>query len=798
MTRVECKEHASNYCRSQIGQNKVVYFVLDAVGKEDILSYVAETLGIQVVVTEDKYQLIQCMGLSKHFTTNRENGSVFCLSKSKFNYKKSIAGIKESHAPAEVQFVKISGMRRGQNCLSYEYIKFSDHSCMKEIELFFASLSYKSASPIMTKIDRELPKPKQTENTINKLLPESDKIKVKLRKNKEEQTSFSITSEFENSPAVSYRVVSGVTTDEEVGDSPDRSLFSPCKYAGRSCSTPIPDINDELLQELAIYHDYSFRDSHPSSEFPYSYVSGSPDRAPYIEPPIPLDWLPSPIKCEQSDSIGTGSDIQSDLNINDRGGLCSLGDDISPDIEDESSAEPIHSKPVMAPKVSPNFVFPRCSIQLLCNSPVYNMNGKISYPSASAAVEKEQNILNGGGVLVENHQSNVSMLYEEMFREPELTDIPPEITESLRDDFSDGIDVLNETPESVETLYVSDTESESGDDIEKAGPIGDYLRGQYALNQMFNSTVINIRENFNSSALTTNFFKRRKKITEDDLASTRIHLLLPKVVCSPEIKVKNEHPLESEGVRQARHFKENKDEYFRQLSEISKKCYATTYKKKPKKIGKSLPVSRALLSDSIHLLNDYTDPLENQLRDLAWKLTVDKIIPKTMPVLEIKKRPLSPSFKEGLFVPMDRPLSPENLMSPISDINHSTDVPITASHPLDLVDSKKTICIPHRSSTPKPSKNLKKVSKSILSQSSSPPIVNGNAKKLKKGVKTKSSTSTPKHNAPKDDIFDMLFGSTPTSLAVKRIKKRSKDPVSRKRINATDNILPEKHNLFLP
>ena len=811
MTRSECKENATNFCRSQLSQGKVLYFVLDNIGKEDILSHVAEALRVEVVVTEDKYQLVKCMGLSKHFTTNRQGGRVFCVCKSKFNYKKAIAGITAEHCHSEVVFVKISGMRRGQNCLSYEYIKFSDHSCMKEIEIFFASLCYKSACPIMSKVEKPSvnspPNPEQTENTSTSKL-DTDKIKVKLRKNKEEQTSFSITSEFENTAAVSYRVVTGLSTDEEAGNSPETSIFSPCQYPGRSCSTPIHNVNCEDLQEHAIYHDHSSRESHPSSEMPYCYFngSGSPDlflmpyigtrssdMTPYIEPPIPLelDWLPSPIKCQHN---GT---VQSYVKLGDCGGLSSLGDEMSPDIDDESSVKV--NRQVIVPKVSPKFVFPNCEIEIIANSPVY-MNGKV-YPSriGSPTIEKEQVILNGGGVELDNHKSNVSTLYEEMFRE---TQLPGEVVKI--NDFTDGIEVLNDTPDSVETLYVSDTESESEDGAEKAGPIGDYLRGQYALNQMFNSTVINIRETFNTSTLSANYysstFKQRKKITEDDLAESRIELLLPKVVCSPEITVKNDHTSESEAVRQTRYFRESKNEYFRQLSEITKKCHAITYNKKPKKIGKSLPVSRALYSDSIHLLNDYTDVTEGHLRDLARKLTVDKILPKTMPVLEIKKRPLSPETKTEVIVSKEAQIlsgsntneytitsiPKETLQSPMIEskkirqspnieckkIRQSPIVECKKTRQSPIVECMETVCIP-RSSTPKSSKGIKNTAATI---------VNDKAKK-KQRLKTPSLIASQSS----DDIFDMIFGSTPTSMAVKRIKKRTKESTSRKRINTAEN-----------
>ena len=794
MTRPECKHYAESYCRSELSQNKVIYFVLEPIGKEDILSHVAETLGIQVVVSEEKYQLIQCMGLSEYFTTEGQNGKVFCLSKSKFNYKKAVDGILERHAPCEVKFVKISGMRRGQNCLSYDYIKFCNHSCMKEIELFFASLCYKSASPIMIKNNKEKPvgvrnsptvscSPTQNppDNSINMTNLEPDKIKVKLRKNREEQTSFTITSEFENAPTLSYRVASGVTTDEEVGDSPNTSVVSTCLYPGRSCSTPIPNINDEQLAELNIYHDHSSHDSFLSSEIPYnlSFLAGSPERAPYIQPPIPLDWLPSPIKCNPENT----SYLDLDLNVKLDDGLCSLGEELSPDVEDECSVNVLARNQVPIPKVSPKFVFPR-DMQIMCNSPVYNVNGRVTYQN-TAINEKEQKILSGTDLPLETHKSNVSMLYEEMFKEDEVC--LESIATDFPDDLSDGIEVLNETPDSVETLYVSDTESESGDDFEKAGPIGDYLRGQYALNQMFNSTVINIRETFNSSTFNSNLHKQRKKVTEDDLATSRVQLLMPKVTDSPEVKEEIKPPVESDEVRQARYFIESKDEYFRQLSDITRKCQEITYKKKPKKIGRTLPVSRALLSDSINLLNNYADTAvwDPRLRDLAWKLTVDKTVPKSVPVLEIKKHEIVPEVKRE---DQEKPVAQKNrtitpgAIKPVKSDKHVSDQKPVVSTPIrfsPLVESKKTVCVPRHSTTPKSSKNTKGTPKS------SSLIIDESSKK-KKRVKTPSSTTTPKRQTSNDDIFDMFFGSTPTSLAVKRVKKRSKDPVSRKKMNTAD------------
>ncbi|KAL5260431.1 hypothetical protein ACHWQZ_G010531 [Mnemiopsis leidyi] len=780
MSRPECKHYAVNYCRLQISQNKVIYFVLEPIGHEDILSHVAESLGIQVVVSEEKYQVIQCMGLSQYFTTDDQEGKVFWVSKSKFNYKKSVAGILERHAPSAVNFVKISGMRRGQNCVSYEYIKFCNHSCMKEIELFFASLCYKSASPIMTKTNSNKnslvvsrsPQKKHPDNSNNMSNSVPDKIKMKLKKNRDEQTSFTITSEFEKAPTLSYRVSSGVTTDEEVGYSPDTSVISPCQYPGRTCSTPIPNINDEHLHELAFYHDHSSHDSFLSSEIPYSlsFLARSPERAPYIQPPIPLDWLPSPIKCEPENSPNFNSDLK--VKLDD--GLCSLGEELSPDVNDECSVDVLAAGQTFFPKVSPKFVFPRnCDMQIMCNSPVYNVNGRVSYQN-TASMEKEQNILSGAGLPLENHKSNVSMLYEEMFKEDEVCQ---GIATDLPDDLSDGIEVLNESPDSVETLYVSDTESDSGDEIEKAGPIGDYLRGQYALNQMFNSTVINIRETFNSSTFDFNLFKQRKKMTEDDLASSRVQLLMPKVTHSPGDQVESNSIIETEEVRQARYFIESKDEYFRQLSEITKKCQAITYKKKPKKIGRSLPVSRALLSDSINLLNNYADVSDPRLRDLAWKLTVDKSVPKNVPILEIEKREIPPEIKhedQAKLVTPDKHAFPSGVVTIKPIISDSRLSDKTQFSP--LIESKKTVCVPRHLTTPKTSKNTKSTPKN------SPLVVDDNAKKNKR-----VRVAPPKRQTSNDDIFDMFFGSTPTSLAVKRVKKRSKEPVSRKKMSTADS-----------
>ena len=784
LTREECKQESALFCRSEIGSNKIVYFVLEPIGKEDILASVAETLGVRIVVPEDKYQLLSCMGLCKNFTVDKKDGLIFYISKSKFNFKKSSKKIIDQHSPKEVVFVKISGMRRGQNCKSYKYVNFSEHSSMKEIEMFFDSVVYKSATPILTRIEREksekVAKALTCEDETQEKKQSNEKVKVKLRKNKssDEQTSFTITSEFERSVAVTpcYRVVTGVSTDEEAGDSPG----APGVLPPRSCSTPMTDINDDELEKLAVFHDYSSLDLAGSTEASDQMsVSSSPCRGPYIEPPIALDWVLSPIKSTLSSpsSLIEHPILQLEneykrMSSPDSPYALSICSSIEVLIESELVNK--HQK-----KVSPNkgLVLSPYDVGMICNSPIYDMNGKVSYPSVSPTIEREylQNLSNSS-LQLDGYQSNAADMYEKMFKEPE---VPPEITASLVDDLRRGVDIMDDTPNSIDTLYVSDTESESEDEMEKDGPIGDYLRGQYALNQMFNNSVIDIRESLSTSVRFANHIQQQKRSTEEDLAKTKIELLMPKIRGSAEIQKEQES---NSIVEHARQIIESKDDYFRKMTEIAERGYQVSYNKKPKKIGKTLPQN--LLTESINLINNYAELSDGSLKNLARKLTYDDTFnPRNKPVLSISRKAGIPAEVFNMSYPVPHPvplLSPQpaplsKVPPPLSHTKYCSPKPpykeFTCLNSHEVL-GHDPICYP-RSLNAKTPKFQKLPGKQNLSSSSSP-LVRGTRHRQKHVKNTIHSPKQP------DDIFDILFGSTPTS-AVKRVKKRAKEQNSCKR-----------------
>ena len=800
MTRDDCKQQAAEFCKLQIEANKILYFVLESIGKEDILQFVAESLGSKIVVPKDKFQLVKCMGLSKYFTVDEKDGELFFLSKTKFNYKKSSQNIIDHHSPKEVVFVKITGMRRGQNCEAYKYINFSEHSSMKEIERFFDSLIYKSATPILTRIEKSEEDVKSHAKRgdcekKDKKQESKEKVKVKLRKNKssDDQTSFTIFSEFERSRAVTprYRVVTGVSTDEEAGDSP--GVVSPTVKPTRSCSTPLLDVTDEdQFDRLVVFHDQNSVESTPSmdanEQLSISSVN-SPSRIPYIEPPIDLDWVLSPIKSSQA--FSSPEIDPSKVEIND-----ALKIDPLNSVSSDSSIEVLVENEFMdnlQKKSSPDkpHGLSPCDVGLICNSPIYEINGKVSYLTRSPTIEREffHDFSNGSSTF-DDYESNVGQLYEEMFRE---TEVPPEITASLVNDLCD--DILNTTPNSVDTLHVSDTESESGDEMQKDGPIGDYLRGQYALNQMFNNSVIDIRESFSTSAKFSSYPQRTKKSTEEDLAKTKIELLMPKMRETSDAKPKKEYDFSStlERVKQLR---DSKEEYFRNLSEIAQRGYHITYSKKPRKIGKSLPQN--LLSESMNLINNYAEKSDGNVKSLARKLTYDDTFhPRNKPVLAITKISLTPGELHH-YIPNIVHNSSYSHATPLSfNTNHILQTcPVSPSlpqmqyqashkihHPNSCTSQMDLTCIPSpeieilghtlpicnlRSQVSSKTRVFKKHTLKQNPRPSSSIVPSGSRPRQKSTAKSTVASNPP------EDIFDFLFGSTPTS-AVKRVKKRSKE-----------------------
>ena len=851
ITRQECKEEAVALCAARLNLGKIVFFVLDPVGKEDIMSHVAETLGIKVVVSEEKMKILSCMKLDQHFTVCKEEGLVFYVAKNKLNYKRSISKIAGEHAPKEVTFVKISGMRRGQNCLSYEYINFSDHSSMKEIEVFFDDLKYTSATPIVPRIEKEpstpaSPTKSKEEIRGRKRKTKAEALKVKLRKVIQDANT-PIGSSGVNSmvaspePSVSttptYRVVTAVTTDEEAGDSPAENTFSPPFLNPFSSG----NVNDDEAQMLAVHLDYNTADN-CSTDVNGSYAASSPVRPPYIEPPICLDWLPSPIKTtdQRANLISNIHPIlkfdEEIINVLSSSGssTASFGFN-NPSPGYNSSVEMIGDPLACSERKSfssPTSDFKRshslspCDLEMICNSPVYDIDGRVRYVSNSPIIEREGNSMmdsSDSNFLLGSYKPKLGQLYEEMFRESEIPPQQQSCNSSV--DFDDGIDVLNETQDSVETLYVSDTESESEEEGENAGPIGDYLRGQYAINQIFNNSVLNIRDSFANSEISKNMneqLNKRRKSTEEDLslATTRLELLLPKVNHQPNtIEKEHDEKYQPETTTKSffdlsNSFVQCKENYLRNITEISERGRKISYKK-PMKIGKWSPEAKTktLLYDSINLTNNYAESFDEDLKALTWKLNYDDtFIPKSHPVLIIPKKPL-PSYLALSFPPKPRLSSvtiiqsstvlstpspkqkstPNSIPTPVHtkfvpspkelkfDVSPASPKFASAAVPSEcfMVSSPTTLltslCLPRAQSTPKPGKSTKNKSKQLTGASS---------RARKSSTSSRASPASAVSNNPtSENIFEVLFGSTPTSAISKKrigkIKKKSNDTPKR-------------------
>eukprot|EP00116_Pleurobrachia_bachei_P001708 sb/3461970/ len=607
ITRQQAIYSITETCLLALQQNKILYFIVDELGKEDILYYAARTIGQRFVVSKAKFDVLKCMELDDYFTTNPYGGRVFVVDKKRINSKKSLPEIIKRHYPTPVQFVKITHQKRGATVAEYDYMIFSEHSTSPEIEQFFGNLAYRSVTPIFCDSPSRTKKSSSGECSSSSTPPPA---KMRLKK---------VESD-------TYRVASGQTTDEEaelvVGD------FS------APVVTPIIACEEEVVSTAMAGFSPC---THPSPPFS-PCIASSPDTSrSYIERPVSLSSCElSPIK--KFLPVHQGEVTEGELVIDEEATTpAAPAGVITPGVAGVTTPTPAGvttpggvttpTPSVTTPQSSPVYnsisnTEPHCNqltpVQQEESSPV--QQELHHQPSPLPVQDTTQPLHHHSSPVQDTTQplhhlpspwtvspaSNfkpiqMDDLFEEMFKDSIIKEeIIPIAEEEVVSD--DSIEVLDNTADSVDVLYVSESEEEK---VEEVPEIMTPLRQMYDVNTAFNKSAWELKKLFDGyqpSIATLEFPPVRS-----------VDYIPPPPYINP--------------VRTDQWVKD-REAYFRKITRIADRGRAIYYPQKPRRIYPTPPAPVV------------PGPTQNEIREFLTMLNHDpNFQPPSRPVLQVAKAP---------------------------------------------------------------------------------------------------------------------------------------------------------------
>ena len=532
VTRSECKDEAVKLVQSRLSEGKCVYFIQDNVfGLEDILHFVAQKLGFEIVVSQNKMEALECMGLEQYFTTDRTDKRVFLYTKNKMNYKQCVTEILRTRTIANTAFIKISGLRRGHNTAFFDYIYFAEHSSAFEIEQFFSELRYRSATPIVVKAKSDSPKKQRVKKTKKQ---KEDSLKIKIRK-----------------------------------------------------------VEGDYFNVI--------RDIPP----PPSY---------YITDPIDNDMLQSPY---------------SDVSSSSRFGMYFLDDTTTDESSQRTSPKPYIEPPVEISSELPSFDLP---IIPYVNESSRDMSSSPIYNSASSTFQKADDCkVRTNDSNIDNNEININLSedYFDILSTPVSIDMK-ENCESLEN--------LTDSDDDATTIHVSESEVEEEADT---CCIAGNLRGLYVINQIFNETLLQLRESH--STCVKKYLAPPKNAEEDDLVLTRLELILPKVRDDKSSLKIWDHGSRNGDQRTPSIIRYDLDYTpgFRVDDRIKDIERFNDYS--------SEEATKNLVIDSMNLTNSYplSEKSTEDLFSIVRKInSTNDFVPKNRPILQLARKPLPANFFE--------------------------------------------------------------------------------------------------------------------------------------------------------